>query len=81
MDNDFKPSLIDKEQATFFRERWQAVYQIEQEEKKAATFEQRWQQLNNIIRLATGLGLSLQPDESKMIVYQRMAKLKQMAIA
>jgi len=78
MDNDFKPPLIDKEQATFFRERWQAVYQIEQEEKKAATFEQRWQQLNNIIRLATGLGLPLQPDKSKMIVYQRWAKLKQM---
>ena len=79
MDNDFKPSLIDKEQATFFRERWQAVYRIEQEEERAASVAQRWQQLNNLIRLAMGLGLSLQSDESELAVYHRWAKLKQMA--
>ena len=77
MDNSFKPSLVDKKQAKLFRERWQAVSQIEQEEEKAASFEQRWQQLNAIIRLAAGLALPLQSDDSEIAVYYRWAKVKQ----
>ena len=71
--------FVDKIQAKFFRDRWQAVAQIEQDEDRDASVEQRWQQLNAIIRLAQGLNLPVLPDDNEMLVYQRWAKLKQMA--
>lgn len=72
--------FVDKTQAKFFRDRWQAVAQIEREEERAFSIEQRWQQLNAILRLAQGLELSVLPDDDEMLVYRRWAKLKQMSI-
>lgn len=60
-----------------FRERWQAVAAIEAEEQRSASVALRWQQTNAILRMAIGLGLSLEEaDESEQMVYQRWAQLK-----
>ncbi len=77
---EFSIPVIDKTQAKFFRERWQAVVQIESVEAKATSIEQRWLQLNRLMCLAEGLALPVLPDGSEMLVYQRWAKLKQTAV-
>jgi hypothetical protein len=61
-----------------YRARWQAVAEIERQELKAASLDQRWQQLNAVIRLAIGLGI-LRTDKSEEEVYQRWAQLKNQA--
>ena len=60
-----------------YRKRWEAVKQIEIQEQQAASIEQRWQQLNALMRLANGLSLHPdQNDEMDLQVYNRWAKLK-----
>ncbi len=61
----------------FYKERWKAVEEIERQELRIASMETRWQQINAIWRLAKGLGLSFEPDESEMEVFARWAKLKE----
>jgi len=60
-----------------FRDRWQAVAEVEIEEQKSASITLRWQQLNAILSMAIGLGLPLaELEQDDEIVYQRWAKLK-----
>ena len=59
-----------------FRKRWQAVAALKREEQREASVALRWQQLNAILRLATGLGLPLREQFEEEIVRQRWAKLK-----
>jgi hypothetical protein len=60
-----------------FRDRWQAVAQIERQEQRTASMFQRWQQLNSIHNLALGLGLPLgESDRQEEIVRQRWIKIK-----
>jgi hypothetical protein len=60
-----------------FRERWQAVAAFEAEEQRSASVALRWQQTNSILRMAIGLGVSLEEtDESEKMVYARWAQLK-----
>jgi hypothetical protein len=60
-----------------YRQRWQAVEEVELQEQRSASVATRWQQLNAILRLAIGLGLKLEADEQeKMVIYQRWARLK-----
>ena len=67
--------------ATEFRERWQAVAQIEAEELRSASIDLRWQQMNAILRLAIGLGLSFtEPDEEEEVIRRRWETLKSMAV-
>lgn len=47
---------LDKEALEAYRMRWEAVAQIEAEEKRQATLEQRWQKLNAMLRLSIALG-------------------------
>lgn len=61
----------------FYKERWKAVEEIERQELRIASMETRWQQINAIWRLAKGLGLSFEPDESEIEVFARWAKLKE----
>ena len=61
----------------FYRERWKAVDQIEQQELRALSMDERWQQMNTVWRLAKGLGFSFNPDEDEMEVFMRWAKLKE----
>ena len=66
------------QQAKEFRERWQAVADIEAEEQRTVPIALRWQQTNAILRLAMGLGLPLVEEDSAEIeaVYRRWAVLK-----
>jgi hypothetical protein len=59
-----------------FRERWQAVAAVELEEQRAASIEQRWQQLNALLQIAIGLKLPLGEQEDEDSVHHRWAKLK-----
>jgi hypothetical protein len=67
-----------KEDMIAYRDRWQAVAEIERQELQAASIELRWQQLNAVIGLAIGLGI-LKADQSEEGIYQRWAKLKEKA--
>ncbi len=58
-----------------YQERWQAVAEIERQELQTATLELRWQQLNSIIGMAMGLGLTIPADDDFEVI-QRWAKLK-----
>jgi len=54
---------IDSQQAQAFRARWQAVAAIELREMQQASIEQRWQQFNAILRMASALQLSLPEND------------------
>lgn len=64
-----------------FRERWQAVADVEAEEQRAASIALRWQQTNAIFRLAMGLGLlSVEGDDAEIeAVRRRWVLLKEAA--
>jgi hypothetical protein len=66
------------ENLSAYLERWKAVEAIQQEERRSASIELRWRQLNAAYGLAKGLGL-LRPDPSEAEVYERWAKLKEKA--
>lgn len=70
---------MDARSARAYRDRWLAVAVIEEAERKTATLEDRWLALNNSIRLAVALGLDLRQDEDEIVVWQRWARLKEMA--
>jgi hypothetical protein len=55
---------------------WAAVEAIQREERRSASLELRWRQLNAAYGMAKGLGL-LQPDPSEIGVFERWAKLKE----
>jgi N-acetylglutamate synthase/N-acetylornithine aminotransferase len=59
-----------------YQARWKAVEEIQAQERKSASLELRWRQLNAAYGIAKGLGL-LQPDLSEMEVFERWAKLKE----
>ena len=61
-----------------YQEHWPAVEEIQAEERRSASLELRWRQLNAAYGMAKGLGL-LQPDLSEMEVFERWAKLKEKA--
>lgn len=66
---------MDKQLVKEYRDRWEAVAAIELEEQRSASVDQRWRQLNAILQLARGLGLSpAKPDDET--VYRRWARLK-----
>jgi len=59
-----------------YQARWKAVEEVQAEERRSASIELRWMQLNAAYGIAKGLGL-LQPDPSEMEVFKRWAKLKE----
>jgi hypothetical protein len=63
-------------EAKEYQNRWRAVAAVELEEQRSASVALRWQQLNSILCLAKGLGLSLESDDSERLVWERWAKLK-----
>jgi hypothetical protein len=67
---------MDKRLAREFRERYEAVAAIEAEEQRNASVELRWQQLNSILRIAIGLGLSHRGSAEEDMVHERWARLK-----
>ena len=68
--------MIDPQLAKQFRDRWQAVAAIEDQEQRAASIGLRWKQLKAIWQLALGMGVWPEPDETESLVRERWAKLK-----
>jgi hypothetical protein len=62
-----------------YRDRWKAVEEIERQELRALSMETRLKQMDSIRKLAKGLGLSMEHDESEGAVFARWADLKQRA--
>ncbi len=67
-----------KDDLKAYCERWAEVEAVIQEERRTASIELRWKQLNSIYAMAKSLGL-LRPDTSEIEVYQKWAKLKNQA--
>ena len=61
-----------------YQEHWKAVEETQAAERRSASLELRWQQLNAAYGIAKGLGL-LQSDLSELEVFERWAKLKEKA--
>lgn len=59
-----------------YRDRWQAVAEIEQRELRAMTAEDHWRQLNSLVRFARETGLDVSTDDPEIDVWQRWARLK-----
>lgn len=68
---------ITKSDLQFYRERWQAVAEIERQALRALTPEQCWQQINQLRQFALENGLTRGDDDGEMEVFLRWAKLKQ----
>jgi hypothetical protein len=64
-----------KELMQEYQAHWKAVEEIQAEERRSASLELRWRQLNAAYGMAKSLGL-LQPDPTEMEVYKRWAILK-----
>ena len=67
---------MDEQDVKEYRDRWRAIAEIELQEQRSASVALRWQQLNSILRLAIGLGLSLESDEGEKDVWERWARLR-----
>lgn len=69
---------MDKQLAMAFKNRWKAVEAFEIEERRVATMELRWRQLNAIYELGHSLGLlDIYEDRGEEEVRLRWSKLKE----
>jgi hypothetical protein len=59
-----------------YQARWAEVEAIIKEERRSASLELRWRQLNTAYAMAKDLGL-LRPDPSEIGVFEQWAKLKE----
>lgn len=68
---------MNKEEIVYhLRGRWKEVEEIQRQELRAMTMEERWRQLNNLARFAMEIGMNVERDESEREVILRWAKLK-----
>lgn len=67
-----------KDDLKAYQARWAEVEAAVEEERRTASIELRWKQLNAAYAMAKSLGM-IQPDPSEAGVYERWAKLKQKA--
>lgn len=68
---------LTKEALEVYRSRWNAIAEVEAEEKRQATIAQRWQKLNAMLKLIIALGLyEKMRDANVEDVRQRWIKLK-----
>lgn len=67
-----------KELMQVYQAGWKAVEEVQTEERRTASLESRWRQLNAVYGLAKGLGI-LQPDSTAEEVINRWAILKDKA--
>jgi hypothetical protein len=68
-----------REDLIAYKERWNAVAEIEQQELRETSMAQKWQQLNAIIALAIRLAI-FTPDPREEEVYLRWGILKEKEI-
>ena len=67
---------LKKDEMKDYQARWREVEKIQSEERRSASFDLRFRQLNTVYRMAKGLGW-LQPDPSEGEVFKRWVKLKE----
>ena len=67
-----------KDDLKAYQARWSEVEAVIQAERRTASLELRWQQLNTAYQIGKGLGWQ-QPDPGKLEVYQKWARLKEKA--
>jgi hypothetical protein len=67
---------MDKKQLHEYRERYRVVAEVELREQQAATMAERWQQLNALWNLASGLGICNTVDDIDP-VRRRWVQLKE----
>jgi hypothetical protein len=67
-----------KDDMKAYKANWEAIEAIQREERRTASPELRWRQLNAAYAMAKALGW-LQPDPSEAGVHERWAKLKEKA--
>lgn len=60
----------------FYRERWKVVAEIERQELRALTMNERWQQINALAQFAIDQRIQRKDDDGEMDVFKRWAKLK-----
>jgi hypothetical protein len=68
-----------KELMQIYQAGWKAAEEVQTEERRSASFELRWQQLNAAYGMAKALGI-LQSDPDEMKVIERWAILKEKMI-
>lgn len=73
-----QPQRLTREALEAYRSQWEAVAQIEAEERRQATIAQRWQKLNGMLKLTIALGLYKKKmrDTNVEDVRNRWIKLK-----
>ena len=71
--------MVLRDEIKEYMSRWAAVEAYQAEERRTASLELRWRQLNAAHAMAKSLGL-LQPDPSEMGVFERWARIKDQAI-
>lgn len=55
-----------------WRDRWQAVAEIERQERREITFEERWRRLNLLYRTIATLGLSHERNAREQAAVERV---------
>lgn len=56
--------MLDQKSLVAYRRRWQAVAAIETAERQTASIEERWRQLNALLRMAMVLKFSIFHEEA-----------------
>jgi hypothetical protein len=69
-------SIMDVGDIRFYRDRWQAVEELERQELRAMTPEEHWRKLNAIARFAMEMGLEKDRDDGEMEIFLRWSKIK-----
>ncbi len=70
--------MLLKDEIQAYHNRWEEVNKIQAEERRSASIELRWRQLNAAYGLAKALGV-LRRDPSELGVFEKWAKLKEKA--
>lgn len=59
-----------------YKERWNAVEEIERQELRAMSLDEHWRKLNAIVRFANETGMKRDNDDGEMEIFLLWAKLK-----
>ena len=71
--------MLSQEILKAYQRRWELVAEVEAEEKRQASVEQRWQKLNSLFRIAAALNLRQRDDDAQIqLVRERWNRLRSM---
>jgi len=76
--NCYNRMMTMKDEIRAYQARWAEADAVIQAERRTASLELRWQQLNAAYQLGKDLGLQ-QPDPGELEVFKKWAKLKEKA--